>query len=437
MSVRRLVRTWETFWFTPVSPVPVALYRILLGLVVLHYAWRLTPECLLWLGHSGLLSLETVRAASSPYTMHIIGGWLPATDASVLTLFTLFLASAVTMTLGLYTRASAGLVYLSLLAFQNRNPHIISSADQLMRLCVLWVVFSESGAAMSLDRLRRIARGRESGPPAPRSPLGQRLVQCQLAVVYFSTVFWKLFKSSEAWLDGTALYYAVRLERLQRFSLPSFLDQMWFYQLMSVGTLVIESALWSFIWLPRYRYPVLLSGVALHLGIEYLMNIPLFSTAILTMYVTFISPAHLTRLMKAVRRLIARVAGAAVPVWYDGDCELCLRCARIIRALDLFGRIRVVNFRQPGTRARWQGVDHQRAEGELLVRTTRGRWYGGFLAFRWMAWRLPLGWGIAPWLYVPGIAWLGQRVYAWAARHHDLFFGKTCEAGACRVHAET
>ena len=45
------------------------------------------------------------------------------------------------------------------------------------------------------------------------------------------------------------------------------------------------------------------------------------------------------------------------------------------------------------------------------------RLYHGFGAFRWMAWRLPLCWPIAPLLYVPGVPWLGQRIYLWIARN--------------------
>src|SRR5438876_423569 len=43
--------------------------------------------------------------------------------------------------------------------------------------------------------------------------------------------------------------------------------------------------------------------------------------------------------------------------------------------------------------------------------------YRGFKAFRWMAWRLPFFWPLAPFLYIPGIPALGQRLYLWVARN--------------------
>jgi len=433
MNPRNLLRAWDVFWFAPASPVPVAVYRILLGLIVLHYGVLLAPELLLWLGESGTFSLDSAREFSRPYTTHLIG-FLPARDAWVIGFYAVLMTSALTLTVGLFTRTSAVMTYLCLLAFHNRNPFILNSADIFMRLSVLWLGFSQAGAAISVDRLRRVARGEELGPLKPRSPVGQRLIQCQLAIMYFSTSFWKVLKGQGSWFDGTAMYYALRLEVYQRLPVPVFLDQMWVYQALSLGTIVAESALWSLIWLPRYRYWALASGVGLHLGVDCFMNIPLFSLVTLATYVTFVPSEHLTQVMAAIRHGIRRRWGESTPVFYDGDCGLCVRSVRVLSHLDLFRRLSLIDFRQPGSTAAWRDFDAKRAEGELLVRSAHGRWYGGFLAFRWMAWRLPLGWGIAPWLYVPGIAWLGQHIYALVARNRLLCFGRSCETGACRLH---
>jgi hypothetical protein len=39
------------------------------------------------------------------------------------------------------------------------------------------------------------------------------------------------------------------------------------------------------------------------------------------------------------------------------------------------------------------------------------RLHHGFGALRWLAWRLPLLWFIAPFMYVPGVPSLGQCLY--------------------------
>jgi hypothetical protein len=69
-------------------------------------------------------------------------------------------------------------------------------------------------------------------------------------------------------------------------------------------------------------------------------------------------------------------------------------------------------------------------EMHLLPRGSR-RYYHGFTAFRWMAWRLPLCWCLAPLLYLPGMASLGQRVYRWVARNR--FRLVPCHGGICKM----
>jgi predicted DCC family thiol-disulfide oxidoreductase YuxK len=63
------------------------------------------------------------------------------------------------------------------------------------------------------------------------------------------------------------------------------------------------------------------------------------------------------------------------------------------------------------------------------------RVYHGFAALRWLAWRLPLLWPVAPLLYVPGVAGLGQRLYLWVARNR--FRLVPCHGGVCTVGPPT
>jgi hypothetical protein len=65
-----------------------------------------------------------------------------------------------------------------------------------------------------------------------------------------------------------------------------------------------------------------------------------------------------------------------------------------------------------------------------LITPDAGRIYHGFGAFRWMAWRLPLLWALAPFLYLPGIPTLGQRIYLWIARNR--FQLVPCHGGVCQ-----
>ena len=120
-------------------------------------------------------------------------------------------------------------------------------------------------------------------------------------------------------------------------------------------------------------------------------------------------------------------------VLYDGDCPLCQRSVAVVKKLDWLGRLAYGNARDtdrlPPSAV---PLDPQRMLEEMHVVTPdRRRAFAGFRAFRWIAWRLPALWPVAPLLYLPGVPWLGNRVYRWVAKNR---FGLVpCRDGACHV----
>ena len=125
-------------------------------------------------------------------------------------------------------------------------------------------------------------------------------------------------------------------------------------------------------------------------------------------------------------------SGKAV-VLYDADCPLCQRSVKYVRALDWLNRLAFQNGRDtdhlPPSAV---PLDPQRLIEEMHVVTPdRTAAPAGFRAFRWMAWRLPLLLPFAPLLYMPGVPWVGNRVYRWVAQNRLNLV--PCHDGACRV----
>jgi predicted DCC family thiol-disulfide oxidoreductase YuxK len=120
-------------------------------------------------------------------------------------------------------------------------------------------------------------------------------------------------------------------------------------------------------------------------------------------------------------------------VLYDGQCPLCLKSVGILKRLDWFHRLAYVNARDQEHLPRSEApLDPDRLMQEMHVLTPDGRrLYHGFAALRWMAWRLPLLWPVAPLLYIPGVPWLGQRLYLWIARNR--FRLVPCHGGVCTL----
>jgi uncharacterized membrane protein YphA (DoxX/SURF4 family) len=289
---------WNRFFFEPESPLPIAVYRIVLGLVVLFCHALLLPETMDWFGHRGIVSPETALKLSGGGGLNLLR-ILPPTDASVWFVLAVSCAAAISVTIGFFTRASTVVLFLTLISLHHRNTLILMSADSFLRIATFYLIFSQAGAALSVDRWRRARRGFDQGPPRPAAPWAMRLIQLQLSFLYLHAFVWKAMGTM--WLDGTALYYTARLPEFWRFPVPYMLEHMWTIQWSTWLTLVVEFALGTLVWIKELRYPVLLAGVLLHAGIEYSMNIPLFGMVMVSAYITFIEPAHLERCVNWLR----------------------------------------------------------------------------------------------------------------------------------------
>ena len=123
-------------------------------------------------------------------------------------------------------------------------------------------------------------------------------------------------------------------------------------------------------------------------------------------------------------------------VLYDGQCAFCRKSVSLLKKLDWFHSLRYQDGRDvdslPTTRP---PLDPQRLIEEMhLVPPAGSPVYAGFQAFRWMAWRFPAFWLLAPFLYLPGVPWLGNRVYLWIAKNR--FKLVPCKNGVCEIAAK-
>ncbi len=118
---------------------------------------------------------------------------------------------------------------------------------------------------------------------------------------------------------------------------------------------------------------------------------------------------------------------------FDGQCPLCQRSVRILKRLDWFKKIHYQDARQVGQIPPTNPpLDPQRLLEEMHLVPAAGRpIYHGFGAFRWLAWQMPLLWIIAPLLYIPGVPWLGNKIYLWVARNR--FKLVPCKDDVCQL----
>lgn len=119
---------------------------------------------------------------------------------------------------------------------------------------------------------------------------------------------------------------------------------------------------------------------------------------------------------------------------FDGMCPLCQRSVRILKSLDWF---KALDYRDCRVKSNWPGHAAQPLEMKKmleemhLVSADGGKVYKGFKAFRWLCWKIPATFLLAPLMYIPGVPWIGNKVYLWVAKNR--FRLVPCKDGVCQV----
>jgi len=303
MNLQRLHKAWDHFFFTPQSPIPIALFRILYGICVSATVILLHSDWLDWFGVHSWISLSTMTAVEPGIRLNLFT-LMPQDDRWIAAFFWIFLGFAVLLTIGLWTRVSSVAVFLCLTSIQQRNLFMAHGGDTFLRVVGFFLIFAPAGAAFSLDRLIRVRRGLEGPEITPRAPWAQRMIQFELALLYFISFWWKM--KGDTWLHGTALYYVIHLHSIARFPLPGWVQHPVILKAGSWFTLAFEFSMGVLIWFRRLRYPLLLLGLLFHLSLEYAFNIPMFQWDVLAAYVLFIDPNDLDRLWRTIHQRLMR-----------------------------------------------------------------------------------------------------------------------------------
>jgi hypothetical protein len=297
----RLWSAWQRFWFEPQETSSLALFRIAFGLVATAWTATLIPNLFAFYGARGIVPDNT---AHGPGQWGILA--LSNNPILLLGVFAATLASAIALTLGLFTRVAAIIVWLGILSFEHRNVLVTNAGDGVVRDLAFLCALAPAGAALSIDRLRN-APGRFWEFPA-KAPWALRLIQIQISVGYLAAVWHKAH--NQVWTNGTAVAYALRMDDVHRLPTPAFVTHsVLLVNLLTYGALAIEFSLGILVWNRRARPWVLVLGICLHLGIESSLLVGFFSYVMLAGYLSFVPPETAARFILETRHRLVRLRG--------------------------------------------------------------------------------------------------------------------------------
>ena len=288
---------WLRFWFPTTTAASLAVCRIvlvpawllLLAVTLDDYSVPLTYDP----ARIDQVLIRSVLLVVPVEVFHtdafLRGVWLAANAAGVLA------------TVGLFTRSALltlGLGYWILVGHQWSYGEL-HHTEALYCIAFVLLALSPSGRCYSLDAWigRRGRRPERWGPEArmDTAAWALRLMQCLLAVAYFSAGSGKLLDGGLYWMNGATLQQIVLTDYV-RFGMPAGLwlaQSFWLCVAGAVMTVVVETFFFVAVFVTRSRKYMLAAGAALHLGIYVTMAAPFFTWMVL--YVVFVDFEALRR----------------------------------------------------------------------------------------------------------------------------------------------
>jgi predicted DCC family thiol-disulfide oxidoreductase YuxK len=335
---------------------------------------------------------------------------LPVATPRLLTVLAGFWQLSLLLTaVGLFTRVSA-LCSFALGFYLLGLPHNFGKVNHNDAIVVIGLAIfavSRCGDAWSLDRAWR------SGDLAPSAEYGWpvRLYQLMLTLVLFAAAVAKVRYSGMTWFLSDNLANTIlahRYTHLPPTNLGLILAAQPVLCRVAAGAALVLEFSSPLLLVRSLPWRMLLLGaiVSMMLGFGLMLGV-LFVEYITLLLIFFLPWRWLGARMRSTEPMVL--------VLYDGSCGLCRRTMAVIRAVDVLGYVRIFDVRADWPQLEGFGLD-QSACLQIMHALKKGRVFTGFYAYRLLAWHLPLCWPVLPLMYLPGVAFVGEKLYAYIAQ---------------------
>ena len=276
-SQTSLQRAWAVF-LRPVDALPLDIFRVCVGFVMLAYFVRTFLEVADFSGPDGLLDHELILRM---YWFTEIGIFRPWMGAEwFYAAFAIAIVCCVPLILGYRVKLFAVILYIIAVSTYRRNFIVMYVDDAIMHLLLFWMIVLPVGKTLVIGEFLRLRTAAwEKWKLQTVSGAALRCFFWNLILLYLVAGLWKW--TSPMWLDGTALYVV--------FKLPvSYFHEFWnashmpLLKVFNYGTLVLEPLIPLMFFLrrgSRIKYVLLASFIGLHIISALTLNIPFANIA--------------------------------------------------------------------------------------------------------------------------------------------------------------
>ncbi len=368
----------------------------------------------------------------TPEVLTLVG---QSSDAIVVFFVGLFVISWFSFLIGLHSLISCIVMTLCGYYFYALNDYHIGtlSWDILLVTLFLMCVTPYHGDYFSVDSLRT------KNPLAYRRlrPFFiQRLLQLQIVSTFFYTALSKISLQGN-WLTGNPIHYLMNYP--PQGVTKNFLIKEWmatqpgFCYWMGIFIVSMELALPFLLFNPKTRRSAIYMGFIFHIVLILTLDVPaIFFFLFPAQLLLFIHPQKIVDWIN--RKRSVNVLSPRYKIVYDGQCGFCRRSLDQLKVMDLFCRCEYLDYHSvTNLSSLHPALTQEAAARQMYVLTPNGKLFGGFFAFRQLAWIMPMLFPLLFILYLPFMDWTGSAAYRWIAGHRYLLHAKnSCNNDRCR-----
>jgi len=384
----KILNKLYAIFFEKENAEPLGLFRILVGICIFVTFLLDAPFIADYYSNEGYMPLSQI-----PFAFSILQ--YASSVEIIYAAYVLLLIAAFFLTIGYKTRMASIVTFLLLLLFHERNSLILTSGDTLLRVLSFYLMIANSGAAYSVDSIKRKLKGKETKLVPKWNRL---LIKYQVSIFYFFAGFSKTPGTN--WRNGTAVYYALNNPNFARFLMPWLQKVPILVNIMSWGALITELSVPFLLWFARARIIAIAIVIILQLIIFATMSIGTFQIISIISVLIFLEKTEIDAFWNWLGRR------KKYQLLYDGSCEFCKKCLVVIQSMDVMKKFEHADFRQQ----KIPSSQRKNLERQIWLVTPK-KTYKGFFAFRKMAMLMPALWIIVPLLYLPFAGTIGTKIY--------------------------
>lgn len=262
--MKSLLSAWNRCFFAACDPLPAAVARIGLGLLLLFMFLALDANWERFYAADGIMSfvdhdLDQRRFVDDWNLFHIVRDRVP-----LRAFWLVGVCGSAALAIGFCSRLASLALLALMTSMINHTPVAVNGEDLIARLLLIYGCFAPWGQALSVDAwLRR-------GKPQPLATVWPiRMMQLHMLLVYAISLPYKIVQDWD-WVTGEALHWTVASDMWWvRGSMPWLTLALGglIVKLLTWGTLLIEGAYPVLVWFRPTRRWVVAGIAGLHLGI--------------------------------------------------------------------------------------------------------------------------------------------------------------------------